>query len=205
LIERYEFRTIIARSLLLFSAALIAWGGIVGIHLIERAPGERSLRLHGIYDEVGHLLTALMIAIGLRAVRFPIPIWPVLLGGVILDVGHIFDRLGITEPIAGSTRNGSHAILSVVLIALIGFADRRHANVWLGISLGALSHLWRDMGTGSLALLWPIKDEVDATTFTRYMAGLLGASVAMIGSGALLDLYEGANGADQGHTRKPNE
>jgi membrane-bound metal-dependent hydrolase YbcI (DUF457 family) len=161
--------------------------------------------LHGFYDEVGHLLTALMLAIGLRALRFPIPVWAVLLGGVILDVGHVFDRLGITEPIAGSTRNGSHSIFALVLIALIGFVDRRHANVWLGMALGALSHLWRDMGTGSVALLWPMNDEVDATTFTRYMAGLLGATVAMIGSGALLDLYAGAQGADHDRKRKRNE
>jgi hypothetical protein len=61
------------------------------------------------------------------------------------------------------------------------------------------------MGTGSVALLWPMNDEVDATTFTRYMAGLLGATVAMIGSGALLDLYAGAQGADHDRKRKRNE
>ena len=197
----FTFRSIIVRALLFITAALVSWAGIICLHLAEPDANDRSLRLHGVYDEVGHLLTALMIAIGLRALRFPIPIWSVLIGGVILDTGHVFDLVGITEPISGSSRNGSHSVFAIFVLACMGFIDRRHANVWLGISLGALSHLWRDMGTGSVALLWPASEQVDGTSYTRYAAGLLGVTFALIGSGTLLDTYAGAQSSDHAQQR----
>ena len=169
------------------------WGVIAILHLAEPGPTDRTLAIHGLYDETGHLLTALMIAIGLRGLNLPIPIWSVLVGGVVLDFGHILNLLDYTEPISGSTRNGTHSVFALILLASIGFIDRRHANVWLGITLGALSHLWRDMGTGAVPLVWPFMENVEGTSFTRCMIGLLGASIAMIGSGALLETHVHAN------------
>lgn len=171
-----------------------SWAILAALRLAEPGPDDRALATHGVFDEIGHLLTALMIALGLRALRLPIPIWSVLLGGVILDVGHVMTLLDMTEAIAGSSRNGSHSIFAVILLALIGFIDRRHANVWLGITLGALAHLWRDMGTGTVPLAWPVSDQVWGTSFPRYMVGLLGGALAMIGSGALLEVYARSTG-----------
>ena len=122
------------------------------LRFAEPGPSDRTLTIHGIYDETGHVLTALMVAMGLKAMRLPIPIWCVIVGGVILDIGHVMVQLDLTEPVTGSTRNGTHSIAAVILIALFGFIDRRHANIWLGITIGALSHLWRDMGTGLVPL-----------------------------------------------------
>jgi membrane-bound metal-dependent hydrolase YbcI (DUF457 family) len=84
-------------------------------------------------------------------------------------------------------------VFAVILLALIGFLDRRHANVWLGITLGAISHLWRDMGTGLVPLAWPLTDQVWGTSFTRYMVGLIGVALAIVGSAALLDTWAHAN------------
>jgi membrane-bound metal-dependent hydrolase YbcI (DUF457 family) len=192
LIDEFDMRE---RPVLMYfvfmSAILISWiiTAILQLGEPESADRTSTLTVHGIYDEIGHLLTALMIAIGLRAIRLPIPVWSVLLGGVVLDIGHVMTLLDVTEPIAGSSRNGTHSVLAVVLLALIGFLDRRHANVWLGVTLGAMTHLWRDMGTGTVPLAWPVSDQVWGTSFTRYMIGLLGVALAMIGSGALLDVY----------------
>ncbi len=132
---------------------------------------------------------------GLKPMRLPIPIWWVIVGGVILDISHVMVQLDRTEPVTGSTRNGSHSIAAVILIALFGFIDRRHANIWLGITIGALSHLWRDMGTGLVPLAWPILDDLWGTSFTRYVVGLIGLTLAMIGSGALLATHEAATRA----------
>jgi len=175
--------------LLSIALVLVAWFFIAVFRFVEPGPDGGSLTIHGVYDEAGHLLTALMIAIGLRAMRLPIPIWSVLVGGMVLDIGHVLTWMEFTEPIAGSSRNGTHSVFALILLALIGFLDRRHANIWLGITLGALSHLWRDMGTGTVPLVWPLIENVDGTTFTRYMIGLLGATIAMIGSGALLETH----------------
>jgi len=136
---------------------------------------ERNLAafvLYGSRDEVGHLLTALVIAIGLRGRRPAIPVWAILLGGIILDLGHITDILGLTEPIASSSRNGTHSLLEVALIAALALLDRRRAPVWLGIAIGALTHLWRDLGTGYVALAWPLSDRVWGVSFAWYI-GLL--------------------------------
>lgn len=135
-------------------------------------------------------MTALMLAVGLWAMRLPIPVWSVLAGGMVLDVGHIFSLLDVIEPITGSTRSGTHSIFVVSILAMVGILDQRHANIWLGITIGALSYLWRDMGTGLVPLAWPfVSDQLWGTSFRRYMVALLGLPVAMIGSGLLLDIY----------------
>ena len=184
------------RIVLRLGRHLLAVFGILCILVVlreaEPAPAERTLQVHGAFDVSGHLLTALMIGIGVRAIRLPLPLWSLLLGGVILDLGHILAHYDYVDPIAGSSRNGSHSIAVLALIALVGFLDARHANVWLGIAVGAVSHLWRDMGTGFVPLFWPAMDRVEATTFARYLVGLVAVAVAAIGAGALLDTYRSA-------------
>lgn len=93
---------------------------------------------------------------------------------------------------SGVRRNGSHSLVVVMVIALIGFVDQRHANLWLGIAIGALSHLWRDLGTGTVPLLWPVMDVVWDVSYRRYLAIILGAGIALIGSGMLLSFHEKA-------------
>jgi membrane-bound metal-dependent hydrolase YbcI (DUF457 family) len=177
--------------------AIGAWILIGVVRQFDAPADGNTLTVHGILDEVGHLLTALMIAMGIKALRFPVPVSSILIGGVLLDVGHIMLQLDFTEPIEGSSRNGTHSVFALILLACLGFFDHRRANVWLGVTLGALSHLWRDLGTGNVPLVWPLAENVDGTTFTRYMIGLLGATIAMIGSGALLEVYVYANAADE--------
>jgi len=191
--------SVVARSSCTFQDLLVyvafavgSWVAIAILRLVEPAQDDRTLTIHGLYDETGHILTAIMMAMGLRALRLPIPVWSVIIGGVILDIGHILIQLDFAEPVTGSSRNGTHSIAVVFLIGMIGFIDRRHANVWLGITIGALSHLWRDMGTGLVPLAWPLSDDIWGTSFTRYMVGSIGITVAMIGSGALLATYEAA-------------
>lgn len=171
---------------------------IIALRLVEPTFAGQSLSvhsaiddiaIHGVFDATSHLLTAFMVAIALRSLKLPIPVWAVLFGGLILDVGHVMTILEVTDPITGSSRNGTHSVVVVMLIALIGILDRRHANVWTGIALGALSHLWRDMGTGTVPLTWPIMSDVWGITYAGYMFGLLSVTlVALLGGGALLDI-----------------
>lgn len=176
----------IVRTTLFLAAVSVCIGGLLLLRRLE--PDTGSLTVHGIYDELGHLVTALVAAIGVRALRLPVPIWSVLIGGVVLDIGHIPQMYGYLAALEGSSRNGSHSLLVVVLLACLGFIDQRRANIYLGIAIGAVSHLWRDMGTGAVALMWPITDSVYGTLYSRYIAGLAGMAVAMIGSAGLLDI-----------------
>lgn len=181
------------RGLVAMAICIVAWGGIVAVDGLEPI----TLRSHGVVDWIGHLLTSLIVAIGLWALRLPIPIWSILIGGVVLDFGHLFTIFRLAEEIAGSSRNGSHSLMLVIPFALVGFIDRRHANVWLGLALGALSHLWRDMGTGTVPLLWPMMDVVWGTSFRRYLAVILGMGIALVGSGMLLDVHKKASHRNQ--------
>jgi membrane-bound metal-dependent hydrolase YbcI (DUF457 family) len=127
---------------------------------------------------------------GMQSLRLPVPLWSVLFGGVVLDLGHVLQMMGYVNALEGSTRSGSHSIAVVILLACMGFLDRRRANIWLGIAIGTVSHLWRDMGTGTVALMWPVAaDTVYGTLYTRYLAGLAGMAIAMVGSAALLGVH----------------
>jgi membrane-bound metal-dependent hydrolase YbcI (DUF457 family) len=186
-------RSPLLRSSLYLAAVALCLAGIVAVRIFE--PDNAALRLHGAMDVTGHLLTALVAAIGVRSLRLPIPLWAILLGGVVLDLGHGLNWLGYTNALEGSSRNGSHSLFVVAVLACLGFLDRRRANIWLGIAIGATSHLWRDMGTGTVALMWPITDTVYGTLYTRYLAVLAGMAIAMIGSSALLSVYTDARPA----------
>ncbi len=151
---------------------------IVGIGFIPG--GNDDLTAHGIFDETGHLLTALLIAFGLRSRNVPVPIWSVLLGGVILDLGHITDLLGYTHVIRGSSRNGTHSLFAIAVIMGFALIDRRRAGIWAGIAIGALTHLWRDMGTGTVPLLWPASDHVVGASYRTYLGVLFMVGVLLI-------------------------
>ncbi|MGB3305738.1 MAG: metal-dependent hydrolase [Thermomicrobiales bacterium] len=141
---------------------------------------QPELVLHGAFDELGHLLTALLIAIGLKGRRPHVYFYAILLGGVILDLGHISDILGLTEPIADSSRNGTHSLVVVALIAALALLDRRRAPLWLGVAVGALTHLWRDLGTGYVALAWPLSDRVWGVSFGWYIGVLVTLGLAFV-------------------------
>lgn len=173
---------------LLWSSAIAACV-LALLILPDLEPDHATLTMHGIHDWIGHLITALVLAIGVRALRLPIPAWSILIGGIVIDLGHLPQMLGYIGALEGSTRNGSHSLAVVAILALLGFLDRNRAHVWLGIAMGAASHLWRDMGTGTVALLWPLTDTVYGTTYHRYLAVLAGMAIAMVGSAGLLDIH----------------
>lgn len=168
---------------------LIVGLSAIGIVLIQMLfPEKRPLVVHGVTDELGHLLTAFVFAVTVRSLGVPLPVGAVLIGGVILDLGHIPDRFGITETITGSSRNGSHSLFAVAVIAAIALGAPRHRLVWVGLALGALSHLWRDMGTGTVPLGWPFVTSVYSMTFARSLVLLLGVSCVLTGIGSAVNL-----------------
>lgn len=187
--------TPIVRSLTYLVMLGLCLIGIITIEILEQ--GVDSLPVHGFLDHVGHLLTATVAALAIRAIRLPIPVWSVLLGGVILDLGHVPQMLGVINALEGSTRNGSHSLAIVILLASLGFLDQRRAHIWLGIAIGATSHLWRDMGTGTVALMWPLTETVYGTLYTRYLAVLVGVALAMIGSATLLGIQARSQARDR--------
>lgn len=191
--------TFIERSPLLRT---LAGAGAIAVCIVallilpKLEPEHVSLTTHGMLDWIGHGITALVLVIGIRALRLPIPAWSVIFGGVILDFGHVPQMMGYIGALEGSTRNGSHSLAVVAVLALLGFLDRKRAHIWLGIAMGATSHLWRDMGTGTVALMWPLTETVYGTIYHRYLAVLAGVAIAMVGSSGLLEAHAQATSSD---------
>ena len=92
------------RYVTLLAASCAAWIGIGVIRVLDPYSSANTLTQHGILDETGHILTALMIAVGLKALKLPIPIWSVLIGGMVLDVQSERHALGSGTRSPGSDR-----------------------------------------------------------------------------------------------------
>jgi hypothetical protein len=177
-------RAPLLRAATFISAVLVSVGFIYALEVIE--PHSNPLRYHALFETAGHLMTALVVALGIKAMRLPIPTWSILAGGLLPDLGYILVVADVLPSVEGSSRNGSHALAPIVLVASVGFVHQTRAGIWLGVAIGALSHVWRDMGTGTVPLMWPLTDTVYGTSFNRYLAVLAGMALAMIGSATLL-------------------
>ncbi len=169
----YGSLVIIAASFWLIIVLRLRWGG------------HEELPKHAAYDVSAHLLTALVIAVALRTAHVPVPVWAVLIGGILPDVGQFTTIIGITHAIDGSSRNGTHSLLAVLVVASIALIDRRHARVWIGIVVGMITHLLRDLGTGTVPLGWPFSLHVWSIAFSAYIAILVGAALAILAIGQL--------------------
>lgn len=67
---------------------------VLGIlRVAEPGPDDRTLAVHGAIDGLAHVLTALVAAVGVRARRLPVPVWSVLVGGLVLDAGRLTNLL----------------------------------------------------------------------------------------------------------------
>ncbi len=91
--------------------AMLLVAAIVGIDAIDLwIRGSETLLIHGIADEIAHLLTAVVCVEAFRVLGTPIR-WPAaLIGAVVLDLDHTPLIYGWAEPLAGSTRPGTHAL-----------------------------------------------------------------------------------------------
>lgn len=177
------------------SEAVSAWLGWRGLGLGLAAPfiirfidrldrAGQSLLVHGLRDEAGHLLTAYVWALGLLALRVPLRLDLVVLGGIAIDIDHLFLIAGVIDAVPGSSRPGSHSLLPLVIIFMLAGVDRRRAWIWLSLAVGVMSHLVRDMATGSVSLLWPLPVEPVSIRYRLYAATLV--AWAMIAVGAAL-------------------
>ncbi len=155
---------------------------IRGIDGLDR--GSQSLLVHGLRDETGHLLTAYVWALGLIALRLPLRLGLVLLGGIVIDIDHVLQLLDVVAAAPGSSRPGSHSLMPLVIMFILATLDRRRVWIWMSIAAGVMSHLARDMATGTVPLLWPLPVEPVSIPYRLYAGTLV--ACAMIAFGAAL-------------------
>lgn len=135
-------------------------------------------------DESAHLLTALLL-LQILPGRWRAGIaGPALLASVAIDLDHVPQYLGYQFLSSGTPRPYTHSLLTVVLLAGLAPAARRHRRLFAGLALGVVLHLFRDLGEGSgsaVPLLWPLRDRGYGYPHAAYLAMLVGVVTAQLG------------------------
>jgi inner membrane protein len=139
------------RTALLLAAALVL------VALLDLARDARSWSVLGtaVLDEPAHLATAaLLLAAFLPRRATGLAPWA-LAGAVLIDLDHAPLYLWGVGTADGYGRPVTHSLLTVVVLACAGAVTRRGVRTaLLGLSLGVVLHLFRDLGTGPGAPLW---------------------------------------------------
>jgi membrane-bound metal-dependent hydrolase YbcI (DUF457 family) len=112
-----------------------------------------------ILDETAHILTSfIFLIIASQWVNRWI-VLSVLAGTILIDVDHIPLLLSTTDFSSIENRPVTHSVLPVLLL-ILPLAFRRCRDgvtgyVFLGLVAGVVIHLFRDLATGGIPLLWP--------------------------------------------------
>lgn len=124
-----------------------------------------------VLDEPAHLLTAwvLLLVTGLLWRR--LAAWA-LVGAVAIDLDHVPLYWGWEDIAPDGGRPFTHSLATVgVLVAAAAVPKLRAAG--LGLAVGVLLHLVRDLGTGpGVPLWWPFSGESVTVPYEVYAAGL---------------------------------
>jgi inner membrane protein len=158
---------------------------LVGLAVVMALDVISSLRswpipVGGVLDEPAHLLTAWLL-LGAFAVRSAsrVQLWA-LAGAVAIDIDHV-PLYFWGEPVAASGgRPVTHSLATVaVLLGMATVARLRPAVV--GLAVGVLLHMVRDLATGpGVPLLWPLSGASVEVRYPWYVAVLtIAAAVAL--------------------------
>jgi inner membrane protein len=133
-----------------------------------------GLRLTELLDEIAHAATMLVV-LGALSGRVPRAfVAGSLLGAVMLDIDHlsILYHLHAWAPLHG--RPYSHSLVAVVAVVLLTCLSRGWRTFGIGVACGLLSHLFRDLATGVVPLLWPLTTVQFSIPHSLYEAAIIG-------------------------------
>jgi inner membrane protein len=165
---------------LLIAAALLCaadWGyRRVGASVI---PG-------GLLDETAHLMTTLLVVWALGPTVCRRFMAPALIASVVIDLDHVAAEFGYYEFTRGTPRPYTHSLVTVAVALVVAVLWRRRRDLMLGIALGLIVHIVRDMAESDagVSLLWPWSDHGYAISHAGYLAAI--GAVAVAGAVRLL-------------------
>jgi inner membrane protein len=157
---------------------------------------SQTMTTTGLLDEPAHFATTLICLLALAGMlalagrgRWPLPlpfVLAALVMGNLIDLDHLPMALGNDALTAGTPRPYSHSLITVVLLAAGAGAARLGrrrllGTVLAGAAFGVCCHLFRDLGTAPVALLWPVSSRglvVPESAYLVVLAGLVLAAVA---------------------------
>jgi inner membrane protein len=147
-----------------------------------------NFAMRGLLDEPAHVATALVILGALVRVRRKLPDqrfgWAMLACSVLIDIDHLPDEFGSEVLTNGTPRPYTHALWTVIVLALAWAAARfivirsgrpRPAAVELilaGAAAGVAAHFVRDIATAPMSFWWPITDMAVEVPYWWYVLAL---------------------------------
>ena len=160
-----------------------AGGSVIVIAVLDVfLRGTQELAIHGLADEIAHALTGYLLVCLLMILGVPLSFPAALLGSIIIDLDHIPEVLGWLPSPDETTRFVTHSMATVVVVAAIGFLDRKRRLAWFSLAVGIVVHLVRDMATGTVRFWWPISTDVYQVDYYIYafVLGIAGATIALM-------------------------
>lgn len=147
-----------------------------------------NFAMRGLLDEPAHVATALVILGALVRVRRKLPDqrfgWTMLACSVLIDIDHLPDEFGSEVLTNGTPRPYTHALWTVIVLALAWAVARfivirsgrpRPAAVELilaGAASGVAAHFVRDIATAPMSFWWPITDMAVEVPYWWYVLAL---------------------------------
>ena len=174
---------------------------IMGIDL--RIRGAEELLIHGVADEVAHLLTALLMLSAIRAIGFRVSWVAVAIGAVAPDTEYLLSRLDVIDSLEAVAPDIAYLLSRLDMLATIGdgFRGVMHTLVpgagilllglimpplrvfLVSLGLALLTHAVRDAATSSVPALWPLSVEYVHLRYAFFLAML--AACATVTSGVV--------------------
>jgi inner membrane protein len=159
------------------SILLLTFVATAVIMLIDDAffSSALELRLTELLDEIAHAATMVVVLCALSGRVSRAFAVGGLFGAVMLDIDHlsILFHLHAWAPLHG--RPYSHSLVAVVAVMLFTCLSRSWRTFGIGVACGLLSHLFRDLATGVVPLLWPLTTVQFSIPHSLYEAAIVGA------------------------------
>ena len=156
---------------------------IMGVDL--RIRGSEEILVHGIADELAHLLTALVILSALQAVGMRV-LWPaVMVGATIPDIEHILAQAHRLDAIGSTGRGVLHTLVPGVVLVSVGLLLPPLRTFFMSLGLAMLTHVVRDAATSAVPALWPHADAAYHLRYALFLAMLAGCASITTGAVAL--------------------
>jgi inner membrane protein len=154
---------------------------IIGIDARYRH-AEMLVIKEAVIDETAHLATALIVLFCIAPRLSLLRLSGTVIGGTAIDLDHLPALAGSLVLTDGTNRPYTHSALTAVLLILLGviLPAWLREGVW-GAALGVTSHVFRDMATGGVPLLWPLELTSYTVPYSVYIVTLaVGACFATV-------------------------
>ena len=135
---------------------------------LDRLDPEAQFLQFGLVDWIGHLATGVVL-VALLQPKLRVAV-AILVGSVVIDLDHVPLELGTDVLTGDAPRPYTHSFVTPLVVLAVAAAAR--SEVALGLAIGLVGHLARDLGGGDVLLLWPLSAQQESVPFWVYVVVL---------------------------------